>query len=94
MRVRFSRRARLDRREIDAYYRERSPAAAARFKTQLEKALRYVAEYPHGARQVSARLRAKVVLDFPYSIIYEVAGDEIIVAALACHYRAPERYDP
>jgi plasmid stabilization system protein ParE len=93
LRIRFSQRARRERRDAYAYYRASSSAAADRFQSRLRAALEYIKRYPEGAPRVSPTLRSKLVLHYPYSVVYEVAGDEILIASIACHYREPERYD-
>lgn len=89
MQVRLTPQARRDRREAEAWYRRRSPAAAARFRKELEAALLYISEYPYGTPLVDIQTRTKVVRDFPYSLLYVVLEDRLIVKSIAHHKREP-----
>ena len=57
--------------------------------TRLREAFRYIQTYPEGAPIVDGPLHARVVLGFPYSVLYEIVDGEILVTSVACHYRAP-----
>ena len=37
-------------------------------------------------------VRAKVILGFPYSILYEIVDDEILVASIAYHFQHPDAH--
>jgi plasmid stabilization system protein ParE len=87
--VKLSRAALRDRDAAIDYYGERSTVAGRRFYQRLRDALRYIAKYPEGAPFVSGTVRAKIVIGFPYSVLYELRDGEILVAAIACHFRQP-----
>ena len=96
MRLRFSPDARRDRREAEAFYRHRSPAAAVGFREELERALQFIIEFPLGAPAIDARTRAKAIARYPYSVLYEVRSGELLVLAIAHHSRetTPSRNNP
>lgn len=89
MRVRLSRLAARDRDAAIVYYGERSTSAGRRFHRRLRETLLYIQRYPRGAPILTGTMRARIILGFPYSVVYEIVDDEILVASIACHYRAP-----
>lgn len=64
------------------------------FRRELMGALQYVMDYPEGAPILSGDFRARVVRGFPYSVIYQVAGEHILVIAVANQHRDPEHLRP
>lgn len=90
MRVKFHPEARADLKEGKAFYRHRSPLAAVAFAHHIEAALIRIAEAPlrhpvgeYGTRQFVLPSR------FPYTIVYRIRGDVIVVVAVAHQSREP-----
>jgi len=75
VRVVFSSNARADRREAQAYYASKSPAAADAFRRELRHALQFLTEFPAGAPVYFDDVRAKIMRNFPYTIFYRVIRD-------------------
>jgi hypothetical protein len=61
-----------------------------RFRSELRKALDFIATHPNGAPPFDRDVRAKTIRDFPYSILYKVVGNTIFIAALANQHRDPD----
>jgi len=90
MKLKFHREARADLREGRAFYRRHSPLASVAFAHEIENALRAIAEAPfrypsgeHGTREMVIPRR------FPYTVVYKIRGDVIIVVAIAHQSRRP-----
>lgn len=90
MRVKFHPAARADLKEGKAFYRSRSPLAAVAFANEIDRALLRIAESPlryplveHGTREFVMPWR------FPYTIVYRVVRDLIVVVAIAHQSREP-----
>lgn len=90
MRVKFHPAARADLKEGKAFYRSRSPLAAVAFANEIETALSRIAESPlryplaeHGTREFVMPWR------FPYTIVYRVEHDFVVVVAIAHQSREP-----
>lgn len=92
MKVVLSSDARRDRREADSYYHRESPRSRVSFRRDLENALQFIATYPLGAPIHAGDTRAKVLLHFPYSILYKVVGNRVFVVAIADQRRDPDDY--
>jgi plasmid stabilization system protein ParE len=92
VRVRLSRAAVRDRDAAIVYYGDRFSELGRRFNRHLRDTLLFIQRYPEGAPVIADTLRAKVIIGFPYSIIYEMVEGEILVASIACHYRDPDAY--
>jgi plasmid stabilization system protein ParE len=71
------------------WYAERSPRAAARFVTELERVIEEVAGAPERWAAFDGPARRTLLHHFPYAVIYRVAGDAIEVLAVAHGRRRP-----
>lgn len=76
--------------EVD-YYESQHTGLGAELEAELEAAFELILRFPSAAPQWKSRADRRVaVLDrFPFSIPYQIAGDEIIVLALAHTSRRP-----
>ena len=63
-------------------------ALAAEVKTTLNR----ISAFPEAWPRLSARARRGLVGRFPYGILYQVHGDEILVLAIMHLRRAPVRW--
>ena len=87
--LRFLPEARAEILEAASWYRERSPRAARDFTRRVEAATRRIARYPFRYPRIRGEVRRLVMARFPYSIIYLVTNDEVVV--LSCFH---QRRDP
>jgi plasmid stabilization system protein ParE len=92
LRIAFSSAARRDRHKAEAWYRRRSPAALEAFIRELDAAVRFIAKYPEGAPRFGEESRAKTLGRFPYSVIYDVRADRVLVMAIVDERREPGSY--
>jgi toxin ParE1/3/4 len=78
MKLRFSRQARADFRNIRSYIAERNPAAAERVLARLNEGIARIVANPNIGR-ISDRKNLYVfsVRTYPYRIYYAVQGDEV-----------------
>ena len=88
-RLRFLPEAREDIVEAADWYRERSTRAARDFTRRVEAATRRVGRNPFRYPQIRGEARHLVLARFPYSLIYLVDGDEVVV--VSCFH---QRRDP
>ncbi len=82
--------ARVDLKEGKAFYRHRSALAALAFAREIDIAVARIAESPwtypegeHGTREFVLPWR------FPYTIVYQVRAELIVVVAVAHQSREP-----
>jgi addiction module RelE/StbE family toxin len=90
MKLRYLRDAQREVRDGVAYYHERNPQAARGFTEALRDEERRILQHPLAATRIRADFRARKIPRFPYSLIYRVQSDEILIVALAHHSRRPE----
>jgi plasmid stabilization system protein ParE len=93
LKVAFTSAARRDRREAEAWYRRRSRAAVDSFIQELDAALRFIGEYPEGAPVFAPGSRGKTLAHFPFSVVYDIKPDRIVVMAIVDERREPSSYE-
>lgn len=82
--------ARGELRNAAHYYRERSRRVAASFMVEVQKAIDQILEYPESAPVIRGEVRGKVVARFPYTLMYRVAAEVVVILAVAHHRQRPE----
>lgn len=77
--------------EVD-YYESRHVGLGAELEDEIEAAFELILRFPEAAAQWKSRADRRVmVLDrFPFTLPYQIVGDEIIVLALAHTSRRPD----
>lgn len=92
MNVRFLTPARTEVREIIAYYNQQRQGLGLEFSEELKQALLRIRNYPTAWSPLSSRVRRCLINRFPYSVIYEVRRDLLIVAAVQHHSKEPNSW--
>lgn len=88
---RFHRAAREEVRAATLWYRERSADAARDFAAAVRCAIEGMRVHPDAwpAWRSQAEVRHRVLRRFPFSIVYVLERDVVIVLAVAHHRRRP-----
>jgi plasmid stabilization system protein ParE len=89
MKIRF---LTLAQREVDdavIWYEQQAEGLSRDFLDQLDRAVRLVKHHPKIATQIEADIRRFLVARFPYSLIYGIDDDSIVVIAVAHQHRHP-----
>jgi toxin ParE1/3/4 len=81
--------ARLEFQRSAAYYRTISRELAARFTDDVEQAFRDVLRSPFLYPILENPARAKLLDDFPFSIVYAIESDVVFVIAVMHQKRRP-----
>ena len=90
MRIRYTRRALLERETIYEYLEERSPKGAANVRRAITGAIRALEAFPGlGRLTVLSDIRELVVPNYPFKIYYRLEGDEIWVLHIRDARRRP-----
>ncbi len=71
------------------YYLLQGDTVYARFTAEVERVLAVISEQPLLGSRVGKRVRRYLLKGFPYSVIYVVAEDHILVFAIAHFKRRP-----
>ena len=91
----MTRPIRLDpaaKREIDEaaeFYDSEDPGLGGAFLDAVERAFKQIQAFPDSSPISLAPVRTKALSAFPFSVIYWVNDDVIIVLAVAHHRRQP-----
>jgi plasmid stabilization system protein ParE len=78
-------------RAAAAWYLIRSPASAAGLAKELERVTEMIRLFPELQPRYDDRHRFAVLSRYPYSVVYRLEGERIIVIAFA-HSRRPQGY--
>ena len=81
MKLRWSRQARQDLNDIDAYIAADKPAVARKIIAGIRAAVEHLKKHPHMGRagRVSG---TRELIDAPFVIVYVVAGDTVHIVAV------------
>jgi plasmid stabilization system protein ParE len=80
-----------DRELNDAadYYDSESPGLGTLFLDEVDSGYQRILENPCAASEIDSELRRLVLAKFPFSLIYEIDGDVILILAVAHQRRRP-----
>lgn len=76
-------------REAARYYESEAPGIGLAFVAEVHKAAAELTEFPLAAQIVRSSIRKKVLPHFPYTLLYSVEPNKIVIVALAHHRRRP-----
>lgn len=89
MEVRFLVPAEIEMFEAAAYYEIQVPNLGGNFLDIVENAIIEIAEFPESCPEIDNGIRRLVVRRFPFSILYQVFNNEVIVVAVMHHKQKP-----
>ena len=89
MKIRYLEAADAEFQEAIDYYNEQRPGLGFEFSGEVKDAIARIQNYPLAWTLLSKRTRRSQVHRFPYSIIYEVRADSILIVAIQHHSREP-----
>ncbi|MDP0499226.1 MAG: type II toxin-antitoxin system RelE/ParE family toxin [Verrucomicrobiota bacterium JB022] len=89
MRVTIDARARAELQEAARYYDGCEAGLGDRFAAAAQLQLRKIELSPFQYRSCAAGCRISRIQAFPYSIIYQLSNDRILVVAFLHHSRRP-----
>ncbi len=75
--------------EATLYYQSQSPRLGVDFLSEVEHAVKSIAESPNTWPILEGELRRRLVRRFPFGILYKVESEEIVVIAVAHLRRKP-----
>jgi len=88
-RVRFFDEAAEEVEQQRAWYRERSEIAEASFLHELDHAITVVTEAPQRWPQYIGGTRRYVFRKFPFSLVYFVEDETVVIAAVEAELKEP-----
>jgi toxin ParE1/3/4 len=75
--------------EAAAYYDAEGPGLGSVLVNEVERAFTQILRFPEAAPRVRGEVRKKSVAVFPYSVVYALTDDALVVLAVAHHARRP-----
>jgi plasmid stabilization system protein ParE len=87
--VEFHPAARAELDASTAFYESRLDGLGLRFLAAVEETTGRIASSPEGGSPMESGLRRRLVPGFPFSVIYRVADDAVLVLAIAHQHRRP-----
>ena len=91
MNVRFLTLAQHEVDEAVVWLDERAEGKGILFLDELDRVVRLVKAYPLASTEIEPEIRRCLFARFPYSLIYGIEDDTIVVVAVA-HSRRSPRY--
>ena len=76
-------------REAAWYYEKEAPGVGFRFIAEVRRGVTFITENPYAAVSVGTGIRRKVLNHFPYSLMYAVEAELIVIVAVAHQKRRP-----
>ena len=67
----------------------RGRALASNFESEIDRGIRLISQHPSRWPKFDDERRRLIVRKFPYSIIYELHGDDVLILAVAHGKRRP-----
>ena len=89
MKSRFHEAADAELTESVLYYDGKASGLGDRFLSEVKAATAYIEDYPEIAPAIDYGVRAKVLVRFPYSLMYVAAADELFIVAVAHQNKRP-----
>lgn len=74
------------------YYDEQRPELGSEFEEEVKAALERINHYPEAWSLLSPRVRRCIINRFPYSVLYEVRSEIIIIVAIQHQHQEPESW--
>lgn len=74
------------------YYDEQQPELGFEFAEEVEQALERINHYPDAWSSLTSRVRRCLLNRFPYSVIYEVRSERLIIVAIQNQRQKPESW--
>lgn len=81
--------AEIEFNEAVDFYDLESPGLGMAFIDEIQKAFENISQYPEASPSIQGRVRRKILIKFPYSLLYSVWPNEIRILAFAHQKRRP-----
>lgn len=92
MRLKFRPEARLDILEAQAWYEDRARGLGEEFTRSIDAAASGMLRFPHAFPQVHGEVRKAVLRRFPYSLLFLIDGEDIVVLGCFHQRRSPRTW--
>jgi plasmid stabilization system protein ParE len=86
---RFLAPAEIEMTEASAFYEAASFGLGAEFLDEIQRVIEIVREHPHLGRSIDREFRQVLLHRFPFSLIYSIEIEAILIIAVAHQRRRP-----
>ena len=93
MKVSFNSAALAELNEVVAFYEERATGLGGAFAREVRSTLLSMIEHPEAGFEVRPRVRRRLLVRFPYSILYSAVEERLRVLAVMHHSREPTSWE-
>ncbi len=90
MNVRFLTLAQKEADEAFVWYEEKAVGKGREFLDELDRVVRLVKAYPSASPAIEPEIRRCLFARFPYSLVYGIDDQMIVVIAIAHSHREPD----
>lgn len=88
-RVSYHRLARRELNEAAQYYESESSGLGAAFLDEVEDCTQAIANFPEAGPLITEAIRRRLLLRFPYALLYTIKSDRVRVLAVMNLKRRP-----
>jgi toxin ParE1/3/4 len=81
--------AEVELNEAADFYDLESPGLGSVFIDEIQRIIESISQFPEAAPLIRGRVRKKLLIKFPYSLVYSVRPGEIRILAVAHQKRRP-----
>ncbi len=74
------------------YYKKQNPRTLARFETEFEQTLAWIAQFPETWPLVSDITRKCQIKHFPYTVFFQIKLDSLVIIAITHQKRHPDSW--
>lgn len=89
MNLRFLTLAKQEIDETVVWFNERQQGKGLEFLAELDLVVRLIRTYPFASPEIEPEIRRCLFLRFPYSLIYGIDADTVVVIAVSHTHREP-----
>ncbi|MDH4083001.1 MAG: type II toxin-antitoxin system RelE/ParE family toxin [Nitrospira sp.] len=87
--VSYHRLARRELNEAAQYYESESPGLGSAFLDEVERCTQVIANFPEAGPLITETIRRRLLLRFPYALLYTIKSDRVRVLAVMNLKRRP-----
>lgn len=87
--IRLLKPAQAELDEAVAWYADQAPGLGDAFLLETLKAIKLIEQFPRAWHPLTPQIRRCRLRRFPYSVVYTVDGDDLLVLAIAHQHRKP-----
>jgi len=90
MKVKFLKLAEQELYDAQKYYEQQQEKLGGTFKSTIFNSLNRIVEFPKVYVKVKSDVRRCIVHKFPYSILYSIEDNHILIIAISHQHREPD----